>query len=72
MEGKNKTQRLNRYYSNYALSKPIVNNGLEDLWRRENPDSPEFSCNDRSFRRNPGETGSILIQTLQTIPRLIT
>ena len=43
MEGKNKTQRLNRYYSNYALSKPIVNNGLEDLWRRENPDSPEFS-----------------------------
>ena len=24
---------------NYALSKLIVDNGLVDLWRRENPDS---------------------------------
>ena len=35
----NKTQRLYRCSSNYALSKLIVNNELKDLWRRENLDS---------------------------------
>ena len=35
----NKTQRLYRCRSNYALSKLIVNNELKDLWRRENLDS---------------------------------
>ena len=45
--GENKTQRLYRCCSNYVLSKLIVDNGLEDLWRRENPDSPEFICYDR-------------------------
>ena len=30
-DGGNKTQRLYRCGSIYALSKPIVNNGLEDL-----------------------------------------
>ena len=35
----NKTQRLYRYRSNYALSKLIVDNRLKDLWRSENPDS---------------------------------
>ena len=53
-DGENKTQRLYRCCSNYALSKLIVDNGLEDLWRRENPDSPEFTCYDRSFSKNPG------------------
>ena len=60
-DGENKTQRLYRCCSNYALSKLIVDNGLEDLWRRENPDSPEFTCYDRSFTKDPGYTGSILI-----------
>ena len=62
--GENKTQRLYRCCSNYALSKLIVDNGLEDLWRRENPDSPEFTCYDRSFAKDPGYTGSILISIL--------
>ena len=53
-DGENKTQRLYRCCSNYALSKLIVDNGLEDLWRRENPDSPEFTCYDRSFTKDPG------------------
>ena len=53
-EGKNKTQRLYRSCSNYTLSKFILDNGLEDLWRRENPDSPEFTCYDRSFAKDPG------------------
>ena len=53
-DGENKTQRLYRCCSNYALSKLIVDNGLEDLWRRENPDSPEFTCYDRSFAKDPG------------------
>ena len=50
--GENKTQRLYRCCSNYALSKFIVDNGLEDLQRKENPDSPEFTCYDRSFAKD--------------------
>ena len=38
-DGENKTQILYRCCCNYTLSKLIVDNGLEDLWRRENPDS---------------------------------
>ena len=30
-------------------SKFILDNGIEDLWRRENPDSPEYICYDRPF-----------------------
>ena len=37
--GENKTQRLYRCFSNYALSKLFVNNGLEFLLRRENSDA---------------------------------
>ena len=51
-DGENKTQRLYRFCSNYALSKLIEDNGLEDFWRRENPDSPEFICYDRSFAKD--------------------
>ena len=43
-DGENKTQRLYRCCSNYTWSKLIVDNGIQDLWRRENPDSPEFIC----------------------------
>ena len=49
-----KTQRLYWCCSSYALSKLIVDNGLEDLWKRENPDSPEFTCYNRSFGKDPG------------------
>ena len=52
-DGENKTQRLYRCCSSYALSKLIVDNRLEDLRRRENPDSPEFSYH-RSFTKDPG------------------
>ena len=45
-DGRNKT--LYRCRLNYALSKLIVGNGLEDLWRRENPDSSEFTHYNRS------------------------
>ena len=37
--GENKTQRLWRCCSNDALSKLIMENGFEDLKRRNNPDS---------------------------------
>ena len=40
--------RLYRCCFNYALSKLIVDNELEDLWRRENSDSSEFTHCDRS------------------------
>ena len=68
-DGENKTQRLYRCCSNYALSKLIVDNGccsnydlsklivdngLEDLWRREDPDSLEFTRYDRSLGKGPG------------------
>ena len=35
--------RLFRCCFNYAPSKLSVDNGLVDLWRRENPNSPEFT-----------------------------
>ena len=52
-DGENKTQKLYRSCSNYALSKIIVDNWLEDLWRRENPDCPEFTRYNRSFGKDP-------------------
>ena len=42
-DGEHKTQRLYWCCSRYALSKLMVDNGLEDLWKRENPDYSEFS-----------------------------
>ena len=51
-DGENKTQRLYRCCSNYILSKIVVDNGLEDLWRRENLDSPELISYDRSFAKD--------------------
>ena len=47
-----KTRELEHMYicrSNYALPRLIVDNGLQDLWRRENPDFSNFTCYDRSF-----------------------
>ena len=41
-------RRLYRCHFNYALSKIIVDNGLDDLCRRKNPDSFEFTRYDRS------------------------
>ena len=43
----NKTQRLHIFGFNYTLSKFIVDNGLEGLQRKENPDSSEFTHYDR-------------------------
>ena len=51
-DGENKTQRIYRCCFNYALYKLIVDNGIEDLWRRENPDYPEFICYDRTFAKD--------------------
>ena len=53
-DGENETQILSRCCFNYALSKLIVVNGLEDLWRSENPESPEFTCYNRPFAKDPG------------------
>ena len=53
-DGENKIETLSRCCFNYALSKIIVYNGLEDLWRRENRDSPEFTCHDMSFAKDLG------------------
>ena len=39
---------IKHYRLNYALLKLIVDNGLDDLWRRENPDSSEFTSYDKS------------------------
>ena len=53
-DGENKLQRLYICCPNYALSKIIVDNGLKDLWRRENPESPEFIHYDKSFGKDLG------------------
>ena len=45
-DSRNKTLYSCRF--NYALSNLIMDNGLEDLWRRENPESSEFTRYDRS------------------------
>ena len=53
-DGENKSQRLYRCCFSNALSKLVVDNRLEDLWRRKNPDSPELTCYDRFFTKDPG------------------
>ena len=53
-DGENNTQRFYWCCSSHALSKLVDDNGLEDLWRRENPDSPEFTHYDRPFGRDRG------------------
>ena len=45
---RNKTQKRYRCHSNLTLSKLIMDHGLEDLWRRENPDTSEFTRYDRA------------------------
>ena len=52
-DGRNKT--LYECHFNYALSKLIVDNGLEGLWRRENPDSSELN----HYNRSSGTTSII-------------
>ena len=57
----NKTHRHYRCYSTFALSKLVLENGLEDLWRRENRDTSEFTHYNRSSGQDPGLTGLTLI-----------
>ena len=61
-DGENKTQRLYTCCSSCTLWKLIVVHRLEDLWRRENPDSPDSY--DRSFAKDPGYIRSMLISML--------
>ena len=56
-DGENKTEIFYRCCSNYALYKLIADNGIEDLWRRENPNSPKFICYDRSFAKDQCRQG---------------
>ena len=51
-DGGDETHILYRCCPNNAFFKLIVDNGLEDLWRRENPDSSEFICCDRYFAKD--------------------
>ena len=44
----NKTQKHYRCHVLFALSKIIMDNGLEDLWRRENHDVSEFTRYNKS------------------------
>ena len=48
MERNGRSKTLYRCCFNYPLSKIIVANGQEDLWRKEIPDSSEFTRYDRS------------------------
>ena len=44
----NKKQKCYRCHSNFALSKLIMENVLEDLWRKENSNTSDFTLFDRS------------------------
>ena len=44
----NITQRRYKFNSSYALSKPILHNGIDGLWREDKPDSSKFTEYDRS------------------------
>ena len=69
-DGRNET--LYKCHFNYALSRLIMDNGLEDLWRRENPDSSEFNRYNRSSgTRSTVDTVYTDIK-MASIPRLIT
>ena len=70
-DGENKTKKLYRCCSNNALSKLIVDNELKNLWRRENQDSPEFICYDRSFAKDPGQTGHGIIGVHSPTPEIL-
>ena len=54
IDGENETQKLYWCCCIYALPKLFVDSRLEDLWRMDNPDSPEFTHYDRSFGKDPG------------------
>ena len=69
VQGGGRDKTLYKCHFNYALSKLIVDNGLEDLWRREDPDFSEFTCYNRSSGTRSTMTASMLIW--QAIPRLI-
>ena len=47
-DGVNKTQKNYRCSSNYTFSQVIVDNGLNDQWRRKSPDSSEFTRYNRN------------------------
>ena len=71
-DGENKTKILYRCCSNYALSKLIVENSLEDLWRRENPDSLSSTATIRPLPRIQDRQGLYWYKKLLKMPRLIT
>ena len=54
-DGWNKT--LYRYCFSYALSKLTMDNRLEDLWKKKNPDSSGFTSYDRSSGTRSGIDG---------------
>ena len=53
-DGENKTKILYWCSSSSVLPKLILDNGLEDLWRRENLGPLEFIRYDRSFGKDTG------------------
>ena len=53
-DGENKTQRVYRCCSNYALSKSSWVMGLRIFVEGKNPDSLQFTRYDRSFGKDPG------------------
>ena len=59
--GGNKAQRIYRCRSNYALLKLIVNNGLEDLWKRISQIPLSSLTMIDPLAQDPGKVRSILI-----------
>ena len=53
MERDRKNKNFYKCHFNYSLSKLIVDNGLQDLWRRDDPDSSEFTRYNRYSGTRP-------------------
>ena len=60
-DSEKKTKRFFWCCSSYALSKLIVDKGLKDLWRKENPNFSESIRYDRPFGKDSEQTGSIVM-----------
>ena len=53
MHNKNEANENKKMLGDFNCTRDKIDRD-EDLWRTENPHSPEFTCYDRSFAKDPG------------------
>ena len=53
MHNKNEANENKKMLGDFNCTRDKIDRD-EDLWKTENPHSPEFTCYDRSFAKDPG------------------